>query len=110
MVTGAVAILSPGSPGAKQPGPAVTASGTAITVRVQGYAFVPATLHVRPGTRVSFSNRDSSNHTATAMAAHGFDTGTIAQRHTRTVTLSAPGTYGYICQFHAFMHGTIVVG
>jgi plastocyanin len=29
--------------------------------------------------------------------------------HSATVTLRMPGTYTYYCQFHAFMHGTVIV-
>jgi plastocyanin len=38
-----------------------------------------------------------------------FDTGTIAPGKSATVTLRNPGTYTYYCQFHAFMHGAVVV-
>ncbi len=110
VATGATAILAPGGRSATQHGPAVTARGTTTAVTIQGYAFAPATLRVRSGTRVSFTNRDNDHHTATAMPGSGFDTGTLSQGQTRTVTLSKPGTYSYICEFHAFMHGTIVVG
>lgn len=77
-------------------------------VAIAGYAFHPGTVIVTRGTKVIFSNRDKTNHTATANAG-AFDTGTLAPGATRTVTLSHTGTYTYFCQFHAFMKATLVV-
>jgi plastocyanin len=79
-----------------------------VTVSITNYAYVPNRLTVRAGTTVTFVNRDSTAHTATADHG-GFATGTIDPRHRRTVTLSRPGTYPYHCVFHAFMTGTITV-
>jgi plastocyanin len=89
---------------ASQPGKA--ASGH-VTVAISNYKFAPAKLTVKVGTRVTFSNHDMTAHTATATG--GFDSGTIKPGASATVNFSKPGTYPYICQFHAFMHGTVVV-
>ena len=101
---------------------AVTSSGSAasssaapvsghVTVPISGYAFHPAKLVVAPGTKVTFANHDQTAHTATATGsgASGFDSGTIKPGASATVTFRKAGTYTYICQFHAFMHGTVVV-
>ena len=90
--------------------PSASTRGPARAARVviANYAFAPATITVRRGARVSFTNRDQTNHTATATGG-GFDTGTIPPGSTRTATLTAPGTYSYFCQFHAFMRATVVV-
>ncbi len=77
-------------------------------VSISDYSFHPATITVAPGTRVTFSNHDQTAHTATSTQT-AFDTGTISPGKSATVTLRKPGTYTYICQFHAFMHGTVVV-
>jgi plastocyanin len=77
-------------------------------VLISGYAFRPATITVAPGARVTFTNRDQTNHTATSNSG-AFDTGTIGPRASRTVILKRPGTYTYLCQFHAFMKATVVV-
>ena len=57
---------------------------------------------------MTFTNHDQTPHTATSNAP-GFDTGTVNPGASATVNLKKPGTYTYICQFHAYMHGTIVV-
>jgi plastocyanin len=89
---------------------AAPASGH-VTVAIAGYKFQPAKLVVAPGTKVTFANHDQTAHTATAggSGASGFDSGTIKPGARATVTFRKAGTYAYICQFHAFMHGTVVV-
>lgn len=98
------------SSSATAPSSATAASGH-VTVAVSGYAFHPAKLVVAPGTKVTFANHDQTAHTATATGsgASGFDSGTIKPGSSATVTFHKAGTYAYICQFHAFMHGTVVV-
>jgi plastocyanin len=79
-----------------------------VTVAISNYAFSPDTLTVRAGTRITFTNHDSTAHTATAN--HGaFGTGTIQPGHSHTITVTKPGTDPYHCLFHAFMTGTITV-
>jgi plastocyanin len=75
-------------------------------VEISQFVFRPARLEVAAGTHVTWTNRDSSPHTATAS---GFDTGTLHQGQSRTVVLSRPGTYAYYCQLHPFMKATVVV-
>jgi len=79
-----------------------------VSVSISNYAFQPATITVALGSKVSFTNHDQTAHTATSIKT-AFDTGTVQPGASATVTLKKPGTYGYYCQFHAFMHGTIVV-
>lgn len=82
-----------------------------MTVAIAGYKFKPVRLVVAPGTKVTFANHDQTAHTATAggSGASGFDSGTIKPGARATVTFRKGGTYAYVCQFHAFMHGTVVV-
>jgi plastocyanin len=77
-------------------------------VVIQNYAFRPTSITVTPGAKVTFTNHDQTNHTATTNGG-GFDTGTLAPGATKTVTLKKPGTYTYFCQFHAFMKATLIV-
>jgi plastocyanin len=79
-----------------------------VTVTIGGFAFSPAHLTVRAGTRVTFVNHDATAHTATADHG-GFGTGTIKPDGRRTVRVRRPGRYPYHCAFHAFMTGTLTV-
>jgi plastocyanin len=80
--------------------------GKPAAVEISQFVFRPARLEVAAGTRVTWTNRDSSPHTATAS---GFDTGTLRQGQSKSVVLSHPGTYAYFCQLHPFMKATVVV-
>ena len=74
-------------------------------------ATTPTTQPASPSPRArrsTFTNHDQTAHTATSQQL-GFDTGTINPGQSATVTLDKPGTYTYYCQFHPFMHGTIIV-
>jgi len=88
--------------------PKPAAPSRLLTVQIKDYVYRPSTLTMSAGTRVTFTNRDADAHTATA-ASPAFDTGTLKPGQSATVTLSARGTYSYICQFHPFMHGTLRV-
>jgi plastocyanin len=79
-----------------------------VTVAITNYAFTPAHLTVKAGTKVTWTNHDATAHTATADHG-GFGTGTIDPHHSATVRLAKPGTYPYHCIFHAFMTGTVTV-
>jgi plastocyanin len=77
-----------------------------VTVVIRDFKYHPATLTVRAGARVTWRNEDSSPHTATTK---GLSTHTLGKGESRTLTLRRPGRYAYVCVFHAFMHGTVVV-
>jgi plastocyanin len=63
---------------------------------------------VDAGTALTVTNRDSASHTWTAEDGT-FDTGTLRQGDTATVTLDAAGTYEFRCDFHPSMGGSITV-
>jgi plastocyanin len=96
---------SSGSSGTGEPVSSQAARG-ANAVSIKSFAYHPATLTVARGTRVTFTNRDDANHTATAS---GFDSGTVAPGKSRAVVLRKAGTFAYTCRFHPFMHGTLKV-
>jgi len=94
--------------------PATTsaAAGPALAsakVTMANFAFDPTPVTVKAGGTVTWTNTDSAPHTATADDQKTFDTGTLDKAKSKTITLSKPGTYTYVCRFHPFMHGTVVV-
>lgn len=110
LATVALALSIAGCGGATDSNPEVSsttaAQGDAVTIK--GFEFGPPSLTVAPGTKVTWTNEDSTNHTATANNG-SFDTGTIKPSARLSATLTKPGTYTYTCQFHPFMKGTITV-
>jgi plastocyanin len=101
---------TPAAPAATPSSSASVAPAGATTVNISNYAYGPPALTVKAGTKVTFVNHDATAHTATASSTPGFDTGSIKPNSRATVTLTKPGTYSYICQFHPFMKATITVG
>jgi plastocyanin len=91
------------------PASGTPASSRAARVVISNFSYRPSHLTVARGTRVTFTNRDRTPHTATSTTTAGFDTGTIEPGASRAVTLSKPGTYSYFCQFHAFMRAVVTV-
>lgn len=89
-------------------GSSATVSGKAGSVMISNFKFAPQTVTVKVGTRVTWTNQDTAEHTATADQG-SFDTGTLAKSQSKTIALSKPGTFTYHCVFHAFMTATIKV-
>jgi len=77
-------------------------------VAIDGFAFVPATLKIKAGTTVVWTNRDEEPHTVAASdgSFHSPGMGTGA---TFSHTFSAAGTFDYVCSIHPMMHGSVVV-
>jgi plastocyanin len=82
------------------------------TVDIKDFKYGPPEVRVASGGSVTFVNRDRADHTATTGedAAGEFDTGRLATGDSGPVRLAAPGRYAYVCTFHPYMKGTVVVG
>lgn len=87
----------------------VDGSSGGTSVSIEDFAYEPAGIAVPQGTKLTFTNHDSSPHTATSTEAGAFETGTIKEGKTDSVTLDEPGTFAYYCAFHPFMKGKLVV-
>ena len=71
-----------------------------------GFAFAPGTLTIQAGDSVTWTNDDSTAHTATG---DGFDTESIGPGQSSTISFASAGTYAYVCSIHPQMNGTVVV-
>jgi plastocyanin len=105
-----VVALALGTSGATtSPTQASTVTSSAhVKVKVYMYAFQPAKLTVKVGTKITFTNYDQTAHTATALN-QSFDTGTLNPGQSKTITFKKAGVFPYHCLFHEFMTGTIKV-
>ncbi|HEY8809123.1 MAG TPA: cupredoxin family copper-binding protein [Solirubrobacterales bacterium] len=93
--------------GANAPAP----SGDAVRsaeVEIEEFAYGPDPVTIEEGGKVTWKNRDSAPHTATAVDG-SFDTGTIEEDKLKSETFKEPGTYEYVCSIHPQMHGTVEV-
>lgn len=101
MVKGSVTAASSGSGSSQKP----TAGRT---VTIVNYAFKPAALTVPRGATVTWTNKDSVVHTATADGGL-FDSAGLTTGQSWSHTFTKPGTYQYGCSVHPNMRGTITV-
>jgi plastocyanin len=80
----------------------------ANAVQIKNFAYAPATLRVRVGASVRWTNEDSAPHTASA-ANGSFTSPTLRLRQGYSKRFTRPGRYSYLCALHPGMRGTIVV-
>jgi plastocyanin len=88
---------------------AVAADRAATTheIVMQAVQFSPATLKVKRGDVVVWTNRDPFPHTATAAGV--FDSKSIAEGKSWRWRADRAGTIAYVCSLHPTMKGTLEV-
>jgi plastocyanin len=101
----------PAMPGGTSGTSSATGSPAAVAgdqVTIDNFAFAPATLTVKVGGTVTWTNRDEEPHTvaATDGSFHSPGMGTGA---TFSHTFGTAGKFDYVCSIHPSMHGTVVV-
>jgi len=77
-----------------------------VQVRIINFTFSPATVTIRAGQTVEWTNGDGVAHT---VDLSGVISNVLNRGDHYAQTFAAPGTYAYICSIHPFMHGTVVV-
>jgi plastocyanin len=79
------------------------------TVSISNYEFTPASITVKAGTKVTWTNQDSVEHTVTGDGSDGPQSGSLAKGDSYSFTFDKAGTYAYHCQMHPYMKGTVTV-
>jgi plastocyanin len=77
-------------------------------VRLEGFGYAPAAIHVAPGDTVVWVNADVVPHTATA-GDGAFDSGSIGAGASWKWVAEGRGRHAYRCTFHPTMVGELVV-
>jgi plastocyanin len=95
---------SAATPSPSAAGPPVQAA----KVDIKSFKFNPAVIAVKKGGRITWTNSDSTAHTATA-DARSFDTQSINAGKSKSVSFTMAGTFAYHCDFHPFMKAMVVV-
>ena len=86
---------------------AVAAEPVVITIKDFKYT-IPAS--VAPGAQVTVKNDDAETHTVTSAPKGAFEVTANGGGGTATFTApTKPGSYTFVCTFHADMAGTLVV-
>jgi plastocyanin len=79
-------------------------------VVIDNFAFRPATITVKAGTKVTWVNRDDVPHTVTSTKKPRlFHSGTLDTDDKFEHVFSEPGTYEYFCAVHPHMTGKVIV-
>jgi plastocyanin len=84
------------------------AAGPDAVVKIDDFEYKPRTLRIAKGTRVTWKNVDTANHTVTFAKGPG-DLGNIGERRSRSATFTRAGTFTYVCEYHPSMHGKVIV-
>ena len=85
------------------------APAPAGAVHIKDFAYVPATFTIKTGDTVTWINDDPVTHDVTSETKGQFSSGDIGQGAKWSHTFTKAGTYKYLCTYHTYMKGTIVV-
>lgn len=88
--------------------PAGAASAPARSVIIENMKFAPATLQVRRGERIVWTNQDLVPHTVTARDG-SFDSQAIAPGSSWSLVAAKTGAVDYACLYHPAMAAHLVV-
>jgi plastocyanin len=77
-------------------------------VKIDNFTFSPATLTVKAGTQITWTNGDDIPHTVVS-DGQTFKSKVLGTGEKFTFTASKPGTYSYYCSIHPNMTGKVVV-
>ena len=83
-----------------------------ITVSIAGFEFVPSTISINIGDTVKWVNDDAPPHKVVADSSSnipGLESGMLNTGDSFSFTFNTVGSFGYFCQVHPSMKGTIIV-
>lgn len=98
------------SPSQNNPSPSPSSASSATDgVEIEDMAFTPATITVKKGTKVTWTNNDSIAHTVTADSGNGLDSQLLSQGDSYSFTFDTIGEFSYHCAPHPNMTGKVIV-
>lgn len=103
-ITGGVGQAAAAAPSAA----ASAAAAGGDSAQIANFAFSPATLTVKVGTTVTWTNTDTAAHTVTADDG-SFNSSRLATGATFQQAFATAGTFTYHCAIHSSMKGTVTV-
>lgn len=80
-------------------------------IDIKNFAFSPAAITVKKGTRVTWTNQDSAKHSVVpdTESADFKASELLAQGATYSVTFNTVGTFTYHCSVHPNMKASVIV-
>jgi plastocyanin len=79
------------------------------TVLIQNFSFKPAHITIKRGTKVTWINKDTAPHTATATNGKSFHSPVLRKGQSYSHTFKTAGKWGYYCKIHPEMRGSVTV-
>jgi plastocyanin len=86
----------------------VAAAPPTAEIKIDNFSFAPATLTVKAGTQITWTNGDDIPHTVVS-DDHTLKSKVLDTDEKFTFTATKPGTYSYFCSIHPKMTGKVVV-
>jgi plastocyanin len=80
-----------------------------VPVDIRDFAYSPDPIEIAAGDTVTWTNQDEVPHTATGQDRDVLQSGTISPGASFSQVFPEAGEFGYFCEFHPNMTGTIVV-
>ena len=100
------------APPSNNPYPATTqlaaSSAGEVSINISGFKFDPATVTVKVGTTIAWTNQDTATHTVKADDG-SWSSDSLKQGDTFSQMFTQAGTFTYTCGIHPSMAGTVVV-
>jgi amicyanin len=90
-------------------GCAPSSTAGTVAVKIANFAFDPPTITAKVGDTVTWTNNDSTQHTATVNSDETCTTPNLDNGASSGITFTAAGTYDYHCKIHPTMTGKIEV-
>jgi plastocyanin len=89
---------------------ATSATAGTVAVKIANFAFDPAQVSAKVGDTITWTNSDSTGHTATVKGNEdACTTTTLASGASGSITFTQAGTYDFFCKIHPNMTGKIDV-
>lgn len=89
--------------------PSTAEDSLATKVAIKDFAYSPATLTVKKGTTVTWTNEDAAVHTVTSDSGSELQSKSLSKGGTFSHTFSSIGTFDYHCAPHPSMKASVVV-
>lgn len=93
--------------------PSTSGAGAAVatkSVTIKNFAFTPASIRVKVGSTVIWTNGDQDPHNVISRNRGGpLRSATMNKGNTYRYTFRKTGSYPYLCTIHPSMTGTVVV-
>jgi plastocyanin len=100
---------TPATTGGGAKAPTGAADASVVQVDIKDIKFAPATVTVKVGQTVKWTNSDPVAHTVTAKSGSDVDSGTIAPNQTFETKFKKAGRVDYVCTIHPNQSGTVIV-